>query len=1490
MVEETSYKHRRDELKGYVLIGISAFVFSISSVLIKYLGIAGLPSLEIVFACSSMQFTLGLLSCIFYKINPLNPTCQPGIYKWLVMRGTIGSFANACFYYSITAMPLANATVLFFTGPAFSALFAKFMLAEPYGVFEFVASALCLSGTVLVLKPSAVFANNIDNAPDSEISLLNQTCGATAAMLGAVCSAFAYCAVRKVGNAVHSMMHVVYFGFVSTTASFVLMFCTQDPRMPGSRYEWLMILLTGFATFTGLALLNRGLQLAPAGSGTLMRNLDIVFVFIFGITLFDEIPDWISALGATIIVGCTVSMDPDPKEIAYRSNFTLRDETMAKRRQIGHGHPRAIPPTQQAAGTGWAKKTLRSVAILYLIFVSLFTCPYPNSNPVCKVKSLAHSALVTPISNYLLQTETGARVNTAFNAHLVPFYQKHGAPVVGGANSFVVNTAAPVVKKATSPVCDAFHRAADSHIEKVTSAYNTHAKPAVDAVENLVGGTARNYVIPVLVVVKDKCVKAVDEYAVPFFKSAVNEHIVPFFSNHVQPRWRTQVKPALGHYSKVAVDYTRSSVLPSIADGGAHGYRASRDFASAHVVPHAKKATVNVYVFVKSRVFPPIYSAYARSLKPYVDQVVPWDKIDFVAEKTSVIFFAVLDVGKGFCEEFYYMLYTICTGEEHPTVIERLMKPQMLIEDKESAIASSSELPLVTEHAGQIKNFARKVSGSARQWVQIARGWVGSAVDVAKDGMATYASRMSATAEEQLSMATEAANVATEAIIEKVSEIKSAASAAAETTTELAAEQLTSTSQPIVSLATIGPKMVDQVEKHVEKEIQQLDNNKDEDQEEEQEGDSQKPEQETTDEVVGTEDASTIASAASNVVVEKFEEVTSNVAEAVTEVASDIKSEAADAASTISEAIADKDYVPAVEDAKQAAKQVISNVTDTAAEIVHEPASVIVDHVPENVVHVRDQAASVVESVSEELKPAAQSAAEIPKILESLTQDILLETTESLAVPTLEKPETEEPIAEIAADKAASFIYEARDAMAGVFVPENDKAMFEELVNSASDKVGNLEAFPSVINDMDDAADSESLTTTAAAAAQDTQQSLSDESNQAEIPAVVKSDQDSVSDPQTVVEKQEKKPISEKLVERAESVVEAFVKPETTSESDTDGDVRRSASNWVKDARMSISKEIAEERTRAVVGQAAESSDDANAANTAGSIGDIAESDVDVDENDVPVIEVPILIDDEGKAETEVNASPLPPLVENAVDANEKTILVAVSVSTSGEEDPLPAKTVKEESPVPADDKPSVTENANPADPPAKRANKPAADADASTTGDSSILSSATSAKGPRKIKKTKKRVVKKSAAAAAPASQGSFKRLVEVGRVVLINDGADTGKIAVIVDIVDHNRAIVDGPTTNVRRQVIAFKKVVLTDIVVKSLPRTIGSKPLAKFLEKQQVVEAWQKTAWAQKLVTRERRAAMTDFDRFKVMRLKKQQRYIVDRQAALLKKERA
>lgn len=41
----------------------------------------------------------------------------------------------------------------------------------------------------------------------------------------------------------------------------------------------------------------------------------------------------------------------------------------------------------------------------------------------------------------------------------------------------------------------------------------------------------------------------------------------------------------------------------------------------------------------------------------------------------------------------------------------------------------------------------------------------------------------------------------------------------------------------------------------------------------------------------------------------------------------------------------------------------------------------------------------------------------------------------------------------------------------------------------------------------------------------------------------------------------------------------------------------------------------------------------------------------------------------------------------------------------------------------------------------------------------------------------------------AAMSSEATFKRYVEVGRVVLLNDGPSAGKLATIVEIIDHNR-----------------------------------------------------------------------------------------------------
>ncbi|KAH9057974.1 60S ribosomal protein L14 [Lactarius deliciosus] len=122
---------------------------------------------------------------------------------------------------------------------------------------------------------------------------------------------------------------------------------------------------------------------------------------------------------------------------------------------------------------------------------------------------------------------------------------------------------------------------------------------------------------------------------------------------------------------------------------------------------------------------------------------------------------------------------------------------------------------------------------------------------------------------------------------------------------------------------------------------------------------------------------------------------------------------------------------------------------------------------------------------------------------------------------------------------------------------------------------------------------------------------------------------------------------------------------------------------------------------------------------------------------------------------------------------------------------------------------------------------------------------------------------------------ESNFARFVEVGRVVLLKAGPHAGRIAVISEIIDHNRAIVDGPTTGVPRQAFPYRHLTLTSLTVPKLPRNAGSGTVKKHLEKADTVSKWESSAWAKKRAAAAKRRTLTDFERFQVVVHKKARR---------------
>ena len=137
-------------------------------------------------------------------------------------------------------------------------------------------------------------------------------------------------------------------------------------------------------------------------------------------------------------------------------------------------------------------------------------------------------------------------------------------------------------------------------------------------------------------------------------------------------------------------------------------------------------------------------------------------------------------------------------------------------------------------------------------------------------------------------------------------------------------------------------------------------------------------------------------------------------------------------------------------------------------------------------------------------------------------------------------------------------------------------------------------------------------------------------------------------------------------------------------------------------------------------------------------------------------------------------------------------------------------------------------------------------------------------------------------------SNRESFKRFVEVGRVVLINEGESSGKLAVVVEIIDHNKvrkarvsspfswihkcspgpslpsplqAIIECPSTGVPRQAMRYRYLSLTPHVVPNLPRAANTATVKKYFDKSGVVEKWSESSWAKKRQTAKLRSEMSD-----------------------------
>ena len=113
------------------------------------------------------------------------------------------------------------------------------------------------------------------------------------------------------------------------------------------------------------------------------------------------------------------------------------------------------------------------------------------------------------------------------------------------------------------------------------------------------------------------------------------------------------------------------------------------------------------------------------------------------------------------------------------------------------------------------------------------------------------------------------------------------------------------------------------------------------------------------------------------------------------------------------------------------------------------------------------------------------------------------------------------------------------------------------------------------------------------------------------------------------------------------------------------------------------------------------------------------------------------------------------------------------------------------------------------------------------------------------------------------------YTQFVQTGRVALISFGTLSSKLAVIVDIVDDKRVMIDVVGSEEPRQSIPIKRLKLTDIVI-PIARAAERSVVKNMIESENVVKKFNETKWGKRLETEKHGSELNDFQRFKHQKL--------------------
>lgn len=226
-----------------------------------------------------------------------------GTRSWLLVARSILGFTALCLYFfSLTLIPIGNASILNATSPLFVMVLSSRIPGERVPKVIFWLIPFFLLGVSFVVKPQA--SHHL--APH------------LAALGSGFFGSLAYISVRSLSKTESSTTIVLYFTTIASIASIPMAVLDWRPLTTSAT---MLLIASGMFATIGQLTMTRAYKMERAGIVSMFTYSGPIYAYLAGLFLFHEMPDIWAVAGTAIVIGCGV--------LVYR--FKGEDETVSPR-------------------------------------------------------------------------------------------------------------------------------------------------------------------------------------------------------------------------------------------------------------------------------------------------------------------------------------------------------------------------------------------------------------------------------------------------------------------------------------------------------------------------------------------------------------------------------------------------------------------------------------------------------------------------------------------------------------------------------------------------------------------------------------------------------------------------------------------------------------------------------------------------------------------------------------------------------------------------------------------------------------------------------------------------------------------------------------------------------------------------------------------------------------------------------------------------------